>query len=345
MASAIRFSASSVTFPCSSVHRSPPIEEGARASSMSLKSIPCRWAGDAHAPAFALPPQSAIPRRRLAGFVAIGQHDHVADVLRQIEAAQPGGRKRGPGGMAARQHGGEAGLDTFADHQHVPWLGEAHRTATAGAEHHLLRRDRRLSRSRRAPDRCDELPAACRQRRASPAPPSPAICRPRGASDRDGSAARRGPAGGCRARRDRSRPAFPVPAWRIARWRVRPRFAWCRLDRACARRARGGPCAKADGGPSLAHRPRPRSAAMTRSWSQPAWQCTSTLPSSDISDRKARRAVVMRRAPRRPAAARLASAEGLGDGFSGHGAPRRWAVRRASVGGQPSRLGSVYPTF
>ena len=64
--------------------------------------------------------------------------------LRQIESAQPGGRKRRPGRMSGRLHGGEAGLDTFPDHQHVARIGEAHRAATAGAEHHLLRIDRRL---------------------------------------------------------------------------------------------------------------------------------------------------------------------------------------------------------
>jgi hypothetical protein len=41
-----------------------------------------RRAGDAHAAAFALPPPRAGARRRLAGVVAIGEHDHVAHDLR-----------------------------------------------------------------------------------------------------------------------------------------------------------------------------------------------------------------------------------------------------------------------
>jgi hypothetical protein len=43
-----------------------------------------------------------------------------------------------------------------------------------------------------------------------------------------------------------------------------------------------------------------------------------------VPDREARRVVVMRRAPRRPAAAGFPSAEGLGNGFSGHGGPHRF---------------------
>ena len=46
--------------------------------------------------------------------------------------------------MAARQHCGEGGLDALTDHQHVARIGEAHRAATAGTEHHLLRIDGRF---------------------------------------------------------------------------------------------------------------------------------------------------------------------------------------------------------
>ena len=47
--------------------------------------------------------------------------------------------------MAGRLHGGEAGLDPFADHQHVAGFGKAHRAATARPEHHLRRIDRRFA--------------------------------------------------------------------------------------------------------------------------------------------------------------------------------------------------------
>ena len=46
------------------------------------------------------------------------------------------------------------------------------------------------------------------------------------------------------------------------------------------------------------------------------------------TDRKARLAILMRRAARHPCRARAVPAEGLGDGFSGHGAPRLPSVRR-----------------
>jgi len=90
---------------------------------------------------------SAVPCRRLPGFVTIGQHDHVAHVVRQIESAQPGSRKRRPGGMPSCQHGGETGLDAFPNQEHVARIGETDGAATARAEHHFLRIDRRLSRT------------------------------------------------------------------------------------------------------------------------------------------------------------------------------------------------------
>src|SRR5262249_23706724 len=70
-----------------------------------------------------------------------------AHVVRQIESAQPGSRKRRPGGMASCQHGGETGLDAFPNQEYVPRIGETHGAATARAEHHFLRIDRRLSRT------------------------------------------------------------------------------------------------------------------------------------------------------------------------------------------------------
>ena len=67
----------------------------------------------------------------------------------QIESAQPGGRKRRPGRMAGRLHGGEAGLDAFADHQHVA-------RARQGA-----RRRHGMGRASSSADR----PAPCRRHR------------------------------------------------------------------------------------------------------------------------------------------------------------------------------------
>ena len=86
-----------------------------------------------------------VPRRRFAGVVAIGEHDHVAHIARQIESAQSGSRKRRPGRISGRLHGGEAGFDALADHQHIAGRGEPHGAAAAWTEHHLLRIDRRLA--------------------------------------------------------------------------------------------------------------------------------------------------------------------------------------------------------
>jgi hypothetical protein len=100
-----------------------------------------RRAGDAHAPAFALPAQGTRPRRRFARIVAIRQHDHIAHLAREIERPKARGRKRGPCRMVGRLHCGETGLDAFPNHQHVPGIGETHCAAAAGTQHHLLRMD------------------------------------------------------------------------------------------------------------------------------------------------------------------------------------------------------------
>jgi hypothetical protein len=106
---------------------------------------PLRRAGDAHAPSLPLPAPGAIPRRRLAGLVAIGEHNHVARIARQIESAKARGRARGPCRISRRLHRGEAGLDAFADHQHVAEISEAHHAAATRPEHHLRGIDWRLS--------------------------------------------------------------------------------------------------------------------------------------------------------------------------------------------------------
>ena len=100
MAAAIRFSACRFR---SRVRRSlrALLDAGRAAQQHVVEIHPLRRAGDAHAPALPLPSPCAVTRRRLAGFVAIGEHDHVAHVVRQIESTQarmskappmPGGR-------------------------------------------------------------------------------------------------------------------------------------------------------------------------------------------------------------------------------------------------------------
>ena len=247
--------------------------------------------------------------------------------------------------MAGRLHGGKAGLDAFADHQHVAGFGEAHRTATTWTEHHLLRLDRRLSDRRRGRGRCGELRAAL--------PSAPCVT--------SATIAGQMPPEGC------FRPGWKRR--RVGGGRSMPREREIGLDRRSLGRLGGlpdgerrlaapgvvgsglrstgvrrGACAKASRATAVGPQAALSKGGDHSRWSQPAWQRTSTLPSCRVADRKARRAIVMRRAARHPAAARLAPAEGLGDGFSGHGAPRRWAARKASVGGLPSRLGSVYRT-
>ena len=121
-----------------------------------------------------------------------------------------------------------------------------------------------------------------------------------------------------RARRDRSRPASRRPASRTARWRARPRCAWRRRDPAgasatAARRASAGADRVPSTGRATGARRSP-APGRSRHGSGPA-PCRRRR-----ADRQARLAVVMGRAARHPAAARLAPAEGLGDGLSGdHG--------------------------
>ena len=101
-----------------------------------------RRAGDPNAAPFALPSSGSILRRGFAGFVAIREHDQVANVARQIERPQARGRKRCPGGISGRLHRCKAGLNPFADHQHVARLGQTHHAATTRPEHHLRGIDR-----------------------------------------------------------------------------------------------------------------------------------------------------------------------------------------------------------
>ena len=259
-------------------HRAPSSMRGARPISRSLKSIPCggramrtrrpsRFQRHAQSRA-AASPGSSPSASTITSRTSFGQ----------IEGAQPGGRERRPGRMAGRQHGGEAGLDAFADHQHVAGLGEPHGAATARAEHHLLRIDRRL-----AGAVAGEEGAVDRQRRA--------VGAARHQRDhRRPDAARRMLQPGMEAERRRRRKMQPArgeigldqsaaaPASRTARWRARPRCAWhCRDPAGAWQRHAGGLLAPAHRWSH--HNPRDRRVAMT-ACSQPAWQHTSTLPSS-----------------------------------------------------------------
>jgi hypothetical protein len=51
-----------------------------------------RRAGDVHAPASAFPAQRRGARRHLAGLVTIREHNHLADMARQVESAKARGR-------------------------------------------------------------------------------------------------------------------------------------------------------------------------------------------------------------------------------------------------------------
>ena len=96
------------------------------------------------------------------------------------------------------------------------------------------------------------------------------------------------------------------------------------LDRRAARRF-----AKASADRSRPTGRAPRSAAITSLLVAAGVAAHQHLVVVRVADREARRAVVMRRAACRPAAAGFPPAEGLGDGFSGHGAPPRLRRRRA----------------
>ena len=310
------------------VHCAPSSMRGARPISMSLKSIPCggramrtrrpsRFQRQAQSRAAASPgssPSASTITSRTSS--------------RQIEGAQPGGRKRRPGRMAGRLHGGEAGLDAFADHQHVARLGKAHRAATAGAEHHLLRIDRRLAAAvageEGAVDRQRRSVRAARHQRHHRRPDAA-----RGMLQTGMEAQRVG-----RRQIDAARGEIGLDQRSLCRLGGLPdgerglaalgvvsiRLA---LDRRAARRARER--ARTVLGPQAARAQR-RDDALLVAAGMAAHQHLAVVR---VADRKARRAVVMRRAARRPAAAGLPPAEGLGDGFSGHGAPPRCRRRRA----------------
>jgi hypothetical protein len=67
----------------------------------------------------------------LVGIVTVGEHDYIANVLRQMERAKARGRKRCPHWMAACLHCSKARLDTFADHKHIAGRPELDRAALA----------------------------------------------------------------------------------------------------------------------------------------------------------------------------------------------------------------------
>ena len=79
--------------------------------------------------------------------IAIGSHDHVAHFSRKLEAPEPRRRERCPGRMAGGLHGCKAGLDPFADQQHLTRIAKPGDTAATRAEHHPLRLDGCLPRA------------------------------------------------------------------------------------------------------------------------------------------------------------------------------------------------------
>jgi hypothetical protein len=84
-------------------------------------------------------------RGRFTGVVGVGKNDHVARVLRQIESAEAGRRKRRPGGISCRNHRRKARLNALANHEQVARSGEPHRSTPARPQHHLLRGDGRFA--------------------------------------------------------------------------------------------------------------------------------------------------------------------------------------------------------
>ena len=243
----------------------PRSMRGTRPSSRSLKSMPRGGRAMRTRRPSPLPAPCAIARRRLAGFVAIGEHDHVADVVRQIESPKPRCRKRRPCRVAGRLHGGEAGLDALADHQHVAGSAQA------------ARHRRGMDRASSSPAR----PAPCRCHRGRETCGECAIGLPSAPRVTSATIAGQTPPEGCfrpawkrieggagmveRARsRDRFRPAFPRPVASPPDGERRLRAPHARrrrsravaCDRACARI--GSAVARP---PSQA--PRARSAAIT----------------------------------------------------------------------------------
>ena len=172
------------------VHCAPSSMRGARSISMIVEIHSLRRTGDAHAATFPLPSPCAVTRCRLAGFVAIGEHDHIAHIFRQTETPQSGRRSAAHAGfpvacMAAKQVS-------------MPSRPSAHRRVQRAAPHRHGKARASSSADQLALYRplTGEQGAVDRQRRTvrarlSPAPPSPARCRPKDVSARHGSGARR----------------------------------------------------------------------------------------------------------------------------------------------------------
>ena len=193
IASAIRFSgfAAQVRNASSFPSLRASAKRAGRAFSRSLKSMPLWRTGDPHAPSFSFPAQGAVPRRRFARIVAIGEHDHVAHVA-AVDRGVAGPRSKAPPKRDIPSPAWRLGRSRFL---HRP---SARRRARQGAQrrHGKARAsfsaDRPvLYRRHRGPEMCDGWRLARRSRRASRAPPSQARCRPRDASVRDENARRR----------------------------------------------------------------------------------------------------------------------------------------------------------
>jgi hypothetical protein len=96
------------------------------------------WAGDANASAFTLPAEPSVQCGRLTRLIPIGEDDQIPNVGRQFQGAQARCREGRPCRIAGSQHGGEAGLYAFADHEYVAGIRKSHGAATAWAEHHSI---------------------------------------------------------------------------------------------------------------------------------------------------------------------------------------------------------------
>ena len=258
------------------VHHAPASHRKPLAPQHVVEVAALRRAGDADTATLALPTPGALAGRRLAGLVAVGQHDDVAHVDRQIEGAQARGRERRPGRMAGRLHGGEAGLDALSHHQRFARISEANRAAAAGAEHHLRGFDRRLAAAvageKGAVDRQRPVvrPGVTSATIAGQRPPDgmlQAAMEAERRRRRDRQAARG------EVRRDRRPCGRQGGAPDGERGIGAPGVVAIRLGL-------GGAHPRTDARPPSAQRPRDRRTPITRAWSQPAWQRISTLPSS-----------------------------------------------------------------
>ena len=299
-----------------------------RATRRSLKSMPVGGRAIRTRRPSRFQRQAQSSRRGFAGFVAIGEHDHVAHVA-PADRGRAARRSKAPPRPDVRSPALRKGMFRCL---HRP---SARRPAGRGAPR---RRDTdRASsspdrpapcRHRRGQERCGGLRAARRRRRASPAPTIAGQMPPEGCFSPGWKRNRRGRQRRARASADMSRPAFPRPTLGRARSPAPP----------CCASASASGSSETRSWRSRAKRPerlpgRLPKAARAKDGDHVALIATGMAAHEHLAiparaDRKARLAILMRRAARHPCCARAAPAKGFGDGFSGHGAPRLPSVGR-----------------